>query len=86
MEIIVYSSGNCSFCKRQKEFLNEKGVQYTEKDIHESEEILQEFKDLGGYGTPFTIIKEDGVIKTKIMGFNRHQIMSEIINPTTALT
>lgn len=77
MEIIVYSSGSCSFCKRQKEFLVKNGVVFIEKDIHESKDVFQEFKDLGGFGTPFTIIKENGVITEKVIGFNRAKL-SEI--------
>jgi glutaredoxin len=80
MEVIVYSMKNCKFCKEQKEFLAEKGIEFEERDIHENEEYFQEFKELGGYGTPFTIKKENGIIVSKIMGFNQEKLLDELIN------
>lgn len=78
VEIIVYSTSNCGYCKKQKEFLAEKGIEFEERDIHENEEYFQEFKDLGGYGTPFTIKKENGTVTSKIMGFNRKKLLDEL--------
>ncbi|BDG47344.1 MULTISPECIES: glutaredoxin family protein [Parageobacillus] len=80
MEVIVYSTKNCIYCKKQKEFLTEKGIEFEERDIHENEEYFREFKALGGYGTPFTIKKENGIIVSKIMGFNREKLLDELIN------
>ncbi|NNU94552.1 glutaredoxin family protein [Geobacillus sp. NFOSA3] len=52
MEIVVYSTKNCIYCKKQKEFLMGQGIEFEERDIHENEEYFREFKALGGYGTP----------------------------------
>lgn len=56
----------------------EKGIVFEEKDIHDNDVFFQEFKELGGQGTPFTITKENGVIKSKILGFNQKKIMEEL--------
>ncbi|MBA2871546.1 glutaredoxin [Anoxybacillus calidus] len=80
MEVIVYSVKNCKYCKEQKEFLTEKGIEFEERDIYENEEYFQEFKELGGYGTPFTIKKENGIIVSKIRGFNQEKLLDELIN------
>ncbi|BBW98441.1 glutaredoxin family protein [Geobacillus icigianus] len=78
MEIIVYSTKHCIYCKKQKQFLLGKGMAFEERDIHENEEFFQEFKELGGYGTPFTIIKENGNIVSKILGFNQKKLEDEL--------
>ncbi|ASA97435.1 MULTISPECIES: glutaredoxin family protein [Anoxybacillus] len=78
MEIIMYSTKHCIYCKKQKDFLSEKGIAFEERDIHENEEFFQEFKDLGGYGTPFTIIKENGNIVSKILGFNQNKLLEKL--------
>ncbi|MFB5167164.1 MULTISPECIES: glutaredoxin family protein [Parageobacillus] len=80
MEIVVYSTKNCIYCKKQKEFLMGQGIEFEERDIHENEEYFREFKALGGYGTPFTIKKENGIIVSKITGFNREKLLAELIN------
>ncbi|MCM3006831.1 glutaredoxin family protein [Priestia koreensis] len=84
MEIIVYSSANCGFCKKQREFLEKHEIAFTEKDIHQSKDIFDEFQALGGYGTPFTIIRENGHISKKVMGFNRHQLLEELVQNATS--
>jgi glutaredoxin-like protein NrdH len=78
MEIIMYSTKHCIYCKKQKDFLLEKGISFEERDIHENEEFFQEFKELGGSGTPFTIIKENGNIVSKILGFNQEKLLDKL--------
>jgi len=43
-KVVIYSSENCSYCQRAKQFLTQKGVPYTEirvdLDPHKREEML----------------------------------------------
>jgi len=80
VEIIVYSSSSCGHCIRQKEFLDEQGIDFTEKDIRKNKKYFEEFLELGGGGTPFTIIKENNEIKTKLLGFNKERLLKTINN------
>ncbi|EDP67573.1 putative glutaredoxin [Carnobacterium sp. AT7] len=50
--IIVYSKPNCMQCNFTKKYLEDKGVSYEVKDIFESEEALNEVKDLGFSSVP----------------------------------
>ncbi|WP_029276426.1 glutaredoxin-like protein NrdH [Carnobacterium jeotgali] len=50
--IIVYSKPNCMQCNFTKRYLEDKGVSYEVKDIFESEEALNEVKDLGFSSVP----------------------------------
>ncbi|WP_041556350.1 glutaredoxin-like protein NrdH [Carnobacterium sp. 17-4] len=50
--IIVYSKPNCMQCNFTKKYLEDKGVSYEVKDIFESEEALNEVKELGFSSVP----------------------------------
>jgi glutaredoxin len=56
-------------CEREKEFLSQKGVPFTAKNIRENPAALAEFRRLGYQATPVTII--DGEI---VVGFDRGKI------------
>jgi len=52
-----------------KEFLHQKGVAYTEKDISKDEKAFNELVDNGFSATPVTIIDGEAVV-----GFNRTKL------------
>ncbi len=54
------------FCGRVKEFLSQKGVPFTERDVSQDEEALVELEALGVMTTPVTVIDGETVI-----GFDR---------------
>jgi glutaredoxin len=78
MEVIVFSTKTCGFCHQQNEFLRQHGVNFIEKDVIAEKESFQEFKSLGGAGTPFTIVKKDGVITSQIIGFNKPKLVQKL--------
>jgi len=55
------------------EFLSQRGVAFTDKDIRQDPDGLQELISLGSYSTPTTVI--DGEV---IIGFDRKRI-SELL-------
>jgi len=52
-----------------KEFLHQKGVQFTEKDISADEQALDELMAMGYSATPVTVIDGEAVV-----GFNRARL------------
>ncbi|HKZ51629.1 MAG TPA: glutaredoxin family protein [Dehalococcoidia bacterium] len=52
-----------------QEFLAEKGVSYTEKDVTADEAAMAELEAIGILSTPITVI--DGEV---VVGFNRKQL------------
>jgi len=56
-------------CEREKEFLSQKGILFTAKNIREDPTALAEFQRLGYQATPVTIIDGDVVV-----GFDRGKI------------
>ncbi len=78
MEVIVYSTTTCPYCKMLKEYLDEKGISYTEKLVDQDDAAREEMtKASGGFlGVPYTIItKEDGT-KENIIGFDKGKVDS----------
>ncbi|ELK46800.1 UNVERIFIED_CONTAM: glutaredoxin family protein [Halobacillus marinus] len=78
MEVIVFSAKSCGFCHQQSEFLKRNGVEFIEKDVMADKTVFQEFQSLGGTGTPFTIVKRDGAIASKITGFNKDKLVQDL--------
>jgi glutaredoxin len=50
------------FCGRVKEFLSQKRVTLTERDVSQDEEALAELETFGVLATPVTVIDDEIVI------------------------
>jgi len=55
-DIIMFTTEHCPYCKKAKTYLAAQGVTWCERDIEWSEQDAQLFKQLGGKGTPLTVI------------------------------
>jgi len=76
MQIIVYSTTSCPYCKMLKNYLLEKKVVYTEKNIDTDEKAKKEMmENSGGFlGVPFVVIIKDDGSKSSIVGFDKGEI------------
>lgn len=69
-KITVYSTPTCPWCKLLKDFLDEKKVEYTDKDISQDQQAATEmFEKTEQRAVPVADI--DGTI---IIGFDKQQI------------
>ncbi len=50
------------FCSSVKEFLLQKGIKYTERNVTEDKSVLDELKKLGVMTTPVVVINGEVVI------------------------
>lgn len=57
------------FCGKAKEFLSQRGVAFTEKDIIKDSSAVEELERLGVLTTPVIVI--DGEV---VIGFNRARL------------
>ena len=55
-DIVMFTTESCPYCKKAKTYLASQGVSWCERDIEWSDEDAQLFRELGGKGTPLTII------------------------------
>lgn len=69
-QVTIYSATWCAFCHMAKQYLDQRGVPYVEKDVDESMTNMQEAVEKSGQrGIP--VIDIDGQI---IIGFDRPKI------------
>lgn len=67
MNILVYTTKTCPYCKLVKEYLQERGIAFTEIDVAENPASANEMvKKSGQMGVP--VIDVDGMI---IVGWNK---------------
>lgn len=69
-KVTVYSADWCAFCHAAKDYLSKIGVKFTEKNVEENRDYMQEAVDKSGQ-TGIPVIDIDGKI---IIGFDRSQI------------
>jgi glutaredoxin-like YruB-family protein len=69
-QIIIYSADWCAFCHAAKDYLDKKGIAYTDKDVEAEQSSAQEAMDKSGQ-TGIPVIDIDGQI---IIGFDRPKI------------
>ncbi len=62
------------FCKKVKEFLSQKGVQFTEKNVAKDPDAVNELKRLGFMTIPITLIDGEAVT-----GFDQ-QKLEQLLN------
>jgi glutaredoxin-like YruB-family protein len=70
----VYSTPTCPWCKKAKDFLTEKGVEFEDLDVSSNEEARKEMMDkTGQMGVP--VLDVNGKI---IVGFNQDEIIAAL--------
>ncbi|WP_353095563.1 glutaredoxin family protein [Tissierella praeacuta] len=70
-DVTVYTSNTCPYCVSAKDYLKEKGVSYTEKNVQTDKSARKELMAMGHMGVPVLII--DG---EEIVGFDKEKIDS----------
>jgi glutaredoxin len=79
MELKMYTTTWCAYCKAEKEFLREHGVKFTEVDVESDESAALEMYRLSGQtGVPFTVITKPGGHRVGVLGFDRAKLSQEL--------
>ncbi len=73
-DVIVYTSNTCPYCVSAKDYLNEKGIPFVEKNIQTDLEARKELMKMGHMGVPVIIINGE-----EIVGFNKAK-MDELLS------
>ncbi len=73
-KIIVYSTPSCPYCNLAKDYLNQRGVEFEEKDVSKDRVAAREMIEKSGeMGVP-----QIDINGTIIVGFNRDAIDEEL--------
>jgi glutaredoxin 3 len=75
MQVTVYSTTTCPYCKMLKDYLNEKAVSYVGKLVDTDEAAQKEMAEIsnGFMGVPFVVVEKDGNRET-IVGFDKGRL------------
>jgi|TARA_B100002003_G_C13704034_1_gene353814 glutaredoxin-like YruB-family protein len=72
MEVKIYSTSSCPYCKMAKEYLGLKGISYKEYDVSNDKIAQEEVVKLSGQmGVPVIVIKGNVIV-----GFDKARIDS----------
>lgn len=75
MQIKIYTTTTCPYCKLEKEYLDSKGIKYenifVDQDPKAAEEMVKISSQLG---VPFTVITDDSGKQTTILGFDKDRL------------
>ncbi|UCG35742.1 MAG: thioredoxin family protein [Candidatus Omnitrophota bacterium] len=70
MEVKVYSTPSCPYCKMVKDYLSSKGIDYQSLDVSQDKTALQDMVKVSGQmGVPVTVINGEAVV-----GFDKSRI------------
>jgi glutaredoxin 3 len=69
-QVTVYSATWCAFCHAAKDYLDKKGVAYTDKDVDSDRSVAEEAMQVSGQ-TGIPVLNINGQI---IIGFDRPKI------------
>lgn len=61
-DVIVYSSNTCGYCHAVKEYLKQKDVPYTEKNISTDAQARKELISKGYMGVPVILIGDETIV------------------------
>ena len=69
-KVVVYSIPTCPICKKAKEYLSQKGIQYIDYDVSKDKEKLKEMLEkTGQMGVPVILVNDEFMI-----GFNKSKL------------
>ncbi len=77
-KIKIYSTATCVFCKAERAFLDEKGINYDVVMVDQDQKLAEELlRESGGLSVPFTVIS-DGDKTEKILGFDQPRLTTAL--------
>lgn len=81
MQITIFSTTTCPYCKMLKDYLTGKNIPFIEKIVDLDEEAKKEMESVSGgfLGVPFIVIDLGEGKKETVIGFDKGKI-DELIN------
>jgi glutaredoxin 3 len=76
MQVTIFSTTTCPYCRMLKDYFKEKKVSYVEKLVDQDDVAKDEMMiESGGFlGVPFTLIRKDDGTKATIIGFDKGRV------------
>jgi len=80
LQVTIYTTATCPYCRMLKDYLAEKGISFSEKLVDQDEQSKEEMikKSKGYLGVPFVVIMKDSGEEEAIIGFDKSK-MNQIL-------
>ena len=78
MQIVIYSTTTCPYCKMLKDYFGGKSISFTEKMVDTDDAAREEMMAVSGgfLGVPYTVISKDDGSKEGVIGFDKGKLDS----------
>lgn len=78
-KVKIYTTATCVYCRAEKGWLQQKGVEFEEVAVDQDQQALEEMVGLSGqFGVPFTVITQDNGKREGILGFDQARLTSAL--------
>jgi len=67
--IVMYATEKCGYCKKARQYFEEQGVPYTERDVEKDRSASNDYRALKASGTPLIYVGT-----RRISGFNQEKL------------
>lgn len=75
MQIKIYTTTTCPYCKAEKEYLDSEGIKYDNVFVDQDPKVAEEMVKISGQmGVPFTVIIKDDGSQVTILGFDKDKL------------
>jgi glutaredoxin 3 len=76
LNVVIYTTTSCPYCKMLKDYLGDNNIGFIEKLVDQDEEARDKMaEESGGFmGVPFTVITDDSGKKETIVGFDKGRV------------
>ena len=68
-KVVVFTSNTCPYCNMAKEYLNDKNVDFEEKNIQTDKAARDELMKMGHLGVPVILVGDEEVV-----GFDQQKL------------
>ncbi len=76
--VTIYTTSQCPWCKKTKNFFQEHDIDYEEVDVESDEDAQEEMIEKSGQrGVPVTIIDDDGEEEI-VVGFDEDELSEHL--------
>lgn len=84
--LLLYTGTTCPFCRTVEAFLNDRGIEYEARNVHENDEYLSELIETGGKRQiPFLTDTEQGVSMYESQDIIQYVVDTYGENPTVVM-
>jgi len=74
--VLIYTTSDCSECRRAKAFLRGRGIPFREMDVGRNRRAMKEFQRLRGRGVPLLLVggeRLDGFCEKSFIALYQHR-------------